>query len=196
MTSSSGPESSSQSLPAHVDATVKAIAELHARHHLRATTSERAFAILAGVVPQPRFVAVLTLVLTAWMAGNLEAMRLGYLAWDPPPFSWLQGAVATAALYTTAIILIGQRREDELAALREQLTLELAILGEQKSAKTIELLEALRRDLPSAPNRPDPEASAMARPSDPQSVAEAILETHEATLIKALEDETQDDGKP
>ena len=51
------------------------------------------------------------------------------------------------ALYVTVLILTTQRRDDQLASYREQLTLELAILGEQKSAKIISLLEELRRDI-------------------------------------------------
>ena len=47
-----------------------------------------------------------------------------------PPFAWLQGALGLLALYITTLILTTQRREDELASYREQLTLELAILSE------------------------------------------------------------------
>ncbi len=52
------------------------------------------------------------------------------------------------------LILTTQRRADELAQHREQLTLELAILSEQKTAKVIELLEEMRRDNPNLRNRP------------------------------------------
>ena len=38
------------------------------------------------------------------------------------------------------MILITQRHDDEMATRREQITLELAILSEQKSAKIIALL--------------------------------------------------------
>ncbi|WP_207210943.1 hypothetical protein, partial [Lichenibacterium minor] len=61
-----------------------------------------------------------------------------------------------------------------------QLTLELSILSEKKSAKIIELLEELRRDLPAVRNRVDEEASEMAKPADPQAVLQAINETHDA----------------
>ena len=44
------------------------------------------------------------------------------------------------------LILATQRRENQLAQLREQLNLELAILSEQKTAKVIQLLEESRRD--------------------------------------------------
>jgi uncharacterized membrane protein len=50
------------------------------------------------------------------------------------------------------------RREYQLAQLREQLTLELAILSEQKTAKVIQLLEESRRDNPHIRNRVDQEA--------------------------------------
>ena len=80
------------------------------------------------------------------------------------------------------MILATQRREDQLAGHREQLTLELAILGEQKSAKIIQLLEEMRRDDPSLANRVDHEAAAMATPADPQAVLDAIKDSHEEAL--------------
>jgi uncharacterized membrane protein len=93
----------------------------------------------------------------------------------------MQGAIGLSALYMTTLILITQRREDELAGHREQLTLELGILSEQKSAKIIALLEELRRDAPELRNRVDPQATAMSTPADPQEVLNAIKETHEET---------------
>ena len=87
--------------------------------------------------------------------------------WDPPPFNWLQGLVGLLALYDTVLILITQRRDDLLASYREQLTLELAILGEQKAAKIIALLEEMRCDNPNLRDRVDVEAEAMSVPADP-----------------------------
>ena len=76
------------------------------------------------------------------------------------------------------LILATQRREDQLAQHREQLILELAILSEQKTTKVIQLLEESRRDNPLIRDRVDQEAEAMAQPADPQSVLDAIRETH------------------
>ena len=77
----------------------------------------------------------------------------------------------------TILILTTQRREDELAGLREQLILELAILTEQKSAKIIALLEELRRDAPNISDREDRQAEALSTPADPNAVADALKET-------------------
>jgi uncharacterized membrane protein len=77
----------------------------------------------------------------------------------------------------TVLILTTQRRDDQLAGYREQLTLELAILGEQKSAKTIALLEEMRADSPHLRSRADSEAAAMAVAADPQTVLDAIKDS-------------------
>jgi uncharacterized membrane protein len=86
--------------------------------------------------------------------------------------------ISKLSLYIVVLILATQRREYQLAQLREQLTLELAILSEQKAAKVIQLLEESRRDNPLIRNRVDQEAEAMAQPADPQSVLDAIKDTH------------------
>jgi uncharacterized membrane protein len=96
----------------------------------------------------------------------------------------MQGAIGLSALYMTMLILITQRREDELAGHRDQLTLELGILSEQKSAKIIELLEELRRDAPDLRNRLDPEATAMSTPADPHEVLNAIKEISEESRAR------------
>jgi uncharacterized membrane protein len=121
---------------------------------------------------------VLTVIVASWISVNLLAGALGYRPIDPPPFPGLAGAVSLASLYVVGLILATQRRENQLAQLREQLNLELAILSEQKTAKVMQLLEESRRDNPLIHDRVDQEAEAMAQPADPQSVLEAIKETH------------------
>jgi uncharacterized membrane protein len=81
-------------------------------------------------------------------------------------------------VYLMVAVLATQCQEDRLAQLREQLTLELALLNEQKTAKVIQLLEELRRDIPLVENRIDHQADAMARPTDTGKVIDAIRETH------------------
>ncbi len=88
--------------------------------------------------------------------------------------------------YVTVLILTTQRREDQLAGYREQLTLELAILSEQKSAKIIALLEEMRRDSPTLRNRVDEEAAAMAIAADPQAVLDAIKDSEDVPLAAEL----------
>lgn len=83
------------------------------------------------------------------------------------------------------MILIAQRHDDELATRRDQLTLELAILSEQKSAKIIALLEEFRRNDPHQGDHRDVVAEAMAQPANPQAVLHAIRSAHGAPATSA-----------
>ena len=183
-------------LPAHIDETIRAIAELHAQHHRRATPAQRIFDRLTRLVSRPRFVGWLTGAILLWIGVNLLLPLAGLRAPDPAPFSYLQDVGEVVGLYITVLILITQRREDQLAETREQLTLELAILGEQKNAKIIALLEELRRDNPLIADRVDEEAEALSTPADPQAVLDAIMETHEDLLEDLHAGGEPEEGRP
>lgn len=169
----------SETVPAHVEDTVQAVAHFHSAHEAEASRLQRAIERLTRRAASPAFAALLTLLVVSWVAFNLALMAVGRKPIDAPPFFWLQGAVALTALYMTVFILATQRREDKLAGMRDQLTLELSILGEQKSAKIIGLLEELRRDAPNISDRADEHAEALATPADPNAVLDALKKTQE-----------------
>lgn len=164
-------------LPDHVEETISSIKRLHAEHHGGASPQQRAVSRITAVISRPRFVAVLALVIVGWIAMNSLTVGLGHAAIDPPPFQWLQGTMTLVSLFLVVFILGAQKHEDELDEHRELLILELAILGEQKTAKVIQLLEEFRRDSPQIHDRIDEEAEVMAQPANPQSVLDAIKET-------------------
>ena len=68
--------------------------------------------------------------------------------------------------------------------------MELVITNEQKTAKVIQLLEELRRDMPQVENRHDAEAVAMAQPANPEVMLEAIKETQD--ISDAVSEDGQD----
>ena len=173
-------------LPAHIEDTVQAIARLHAEHYAQATPLQKIMETLTAKAGRPSFIVGVTVIVLFWMALNFGLITLKLKPLDEPPFFWMQGGVALSALYMTALILTTQRREDQLASHREQLTLELGILSEQKAAKIIHLLEELRRDNPMIADRVDLEAEALSTPADPQAVLDALKETHEALAAEAV----------
>ena len=172
-------DTAAPSLPTHIEQTIEAIAELHREHHRRATPSQKAVAQLTALVGRPRFVGAITVVFGLWIGINGFIKLFGFAPPDPPPYSYIQAITGIAGVYITLLILITQRRENQLSEIRDQLTLELAIVNEQKSAKIIALLEELRRDLPALPNRPDLEAEQLSRPADTQLVMDALRATTE-----------------
>ncbi len=142
MTTASGP------VAGQAEETHLAISRLDDAHQHRATRLQRAAERLTRFIGRPVFLAALMVIILAWLAANLLALRVLHRAPDPPPFNVLQTTASVLALLFTVLILSTQRRDDELADRRERLTLHLAILTEQKTAKAIALLEEMRRDAP------------------------------------------------
>lgn len=159
-------------LPHHIAETVNAVQELHLRHRDQASRFERATEKAARVLGQPVCLIILTVLILVWTVFTLRDPGLSA--------DWLEAPLNVFAVYATLLILAGQRRQERLATVRDQLTLQLALLNENKSAKIIALLEEFRRDNPVMKNRHDPEAAAMAAKIDTTQVSEAIARIDEA----------------
>ncbi|GAC1690753.1 MAG: hypothetical protein PVS3B3_13410 [Ktedonobacteraceae bacterium] len=82
----------------------------------------------------------------------------------------------------TTDVLIMRKQQDKLTEQRRHLDLQINLLTEHKVSKLIELMEDLRRDLPSVNNRFDAEVEAIKEPLDSHNALTALNETlHEAT---------------
>ena len=165
-------------LPAHIEDAISSMAKLHIDHHGKVGALQRWVEKVTALFGRPEFTPALTGLIVFWICLNLGLGELGYKAFDPPPFTLMSGLVSLAALSMAGMILTTQRRESELTTRREQLTLELSILTEQKVAKLIELVERLRQDHPGIANRVDKEAKEMSASADLQDVLEAIKTSH------------------
>jgi uncharacterized membrane protein len=163
-------------LPPHIEETVRSVAELQEEHDGEATAFQRGIARTTCFLGNPLFFAALTIIVVLWMSINVAATTLHLVPFDKPPFPLLQGMIALSVLYMSILIFGTQQRDEKIAAHRARLTLQLAMINEQKSAKIIERIEALRRDSPFVRNRADAQANAMATPADPQIVLEAMKE--------------------
>ncbi|WP_164467426.1 DUF1003 domain-containing protein [Caulobacter flavus] len=155
----------------HVEETVDSVVKLHRDHDGKATPLQRAIDKITLALGRPMAPLILLGVIGAW---TLFAAVRGGGRVDQPAFVWLELTATLAALVVSILILVTQRREDQLADRRAQLTLEVALLADRRSAKIIELLEALRRDEPGVADRIDAETSDMAKPADPEAMAASI----------------------
>jgi uncharacterized membrane protein len=161
-------------LPSHVEESLAAIAAMHAAHHEKASALDRAIDRMAAFFARPRFLVYIAGFIALWVTVNLATGVRGGAAFDAAPFPLLSVLVSSAALFIAVLILGSQRRAGRLANLREQMTLELALLTDQKTTKLIDLMEELRRDLPNVHNRVDLEALEMSGAPDHGTVLQAI----------------------
>jgi uncharacterized membrane protein len=155
----------------HIEQSVESIAAFHRDHYQGASKLQRVMDAATDRLGRPAFVAALLLGFGLWIIVSLQTTR-GHT--ENPAFFWIELTATLAALVVALLILVTQRRQDQLAERRDQLTLELAILSDRKVAKVIALMEELRRDSPDLVDRPDAESEALAKPTNPSALLEAL----------------------
>jgi uncharacterized membrane protein len=176
----SNPPSAADSVPASINQNIEAIADFYKREELRTGRAQRMVERIANAIGRPTLLGGEVLVVVLWILANVMAPHLGVPAFDPPPFSFLQGLVSLSALLITSVVLIGQNRLAKLDQMRGQLELQVNILTEQKTTTLIRLLEELRRDLPMVHDRHDPDAATLQVPTDAKQILTALEEEQRA----------------
>ncbi len=176
----------------------EAITTIHARSERKVDRHQRAVETVTGLLGRPGFLYGVMAGVAIWVGSNLIARHLGLPVWDTPPFYWLQGLLGLSALLTTVVVLITQNRMGKTAERRAQLDLQMNLLVEQKVTKLIELIEELRRDLPSVKDRSDPLAEAMAESADPHAMLMALEVTldHGSTIDELTTAQTESEQAP
>jgi uncharacterized membrane protein len=165
-----GAEDLSENILQNIDSVV----ELQRREWSATPPSQRHLEALSRVMGHPGYLVLVMVFIAAWIGFNCLAARVGAVAFDPPPFAWLEGVLTAIALLTSTVILIAQNYQTKLERQRAHLDLQVNLLTEQKVTKLIHLLEELRRDLPMVQDRHDPQANAMQQRADTARVVSAI----------------------
>ena len=106
----------------------------------------------------------------------------GMHAFDHPEYPWLQLAIAVASLLMTALILISSNRQGDMDQRRAEVTLQFALVIEQKVSKLIEMLDAQNPDTEKNESDVD-HVQEMAVPTDVRDAVEQ-LETAQADALK------------
>lgn len=160
----------------HIAQNIEGIVAFHEREHEKLKPAQRRIEAASRLIGRPLYLLVLLGLVCAWIVGNSAVQRLGAQAIDPPPYHWLQGAVALAALVTSTVVLYAQGRQASLETQRAHLDLQVNLLTEQKVTKLIHLIEELRRDLPMVRDRIDPEATVLQQRTDAAQVLSALAQ--------------------
>ena len=169
--------------PNPISQNIDAVVAMHTLAEQQVDAHQRGVETLTAWLGRPQFFYGILVGASLWMIVNALLPVFGVRERDEPPFFWLQGIVGLGALLMTTVVLITQNRQGKLAERREQLDLQMSLLTEQRTAKIIDLLEELRRDMPSVRNRVDAEAEALIQTVDPHEV----LATLETKLEESLE---------
>ena len=166
---------------------VQTLAEIHAENLRAVPTSQLGIERLTGTLGRPWFAWSAITFVVAWVACNVALLRAG-ASFDRPQFPWLELIISLASLLVTIFILITQNRLSTVSDRRAEVTLQIALVTEQKVAKVIELLEQLRRDDPNLPNRRDHQAEAMAQATDLREAVSELKNAQEQAIARMPDD--------
>ena len=169
--------SSPNPVPEHVNANIESEAQLQKVFGARVSFHQRAIEAIARGVGTPAVLVSLVAFIGLWTGYNALTVARHGVAFDRPPFLWLEAMLSAYAAILTTIVLATQNRQNRENEQRAHIELQVMLLAEQKATKVIALLEELRRDLPNVKNRSDPEAQAMQQRAGPKDVLAALEST-------------------
>ena len=135
-----------------------------------ASHDHRLVAHISQLIARPGAVYLTLGFVGIWLVTN----TINAQAFDPPPYSLLQGFLTLCAFLTTIVVLATQRQQARLADQRAHLELQINLVAEHKIAKLISLVEELRRDTPNVRNRVDPIAETMKQPTSADDILEVM----------------------
>ncbi|HEY0006128.1 MAG TPA: DUF1003 domain-containing protein [Pyrinomonadaceae bacterium] len=116
-----------------------------------------------------------------WILLNIGLLHIPHVSeFDPFPFGLLTLIVSLEAIFLSTFVLISQNRLAQVSERRAELDLQVNLLAEQKTAKILEMLDQVARELDGMSHRfnftPDPEVEALKVSPEPREVLEVIEE--------------------
>jgi uncharacterized membrane protein len=180
---------------------IAAISEMQRRDVATRKPQERISDYITRFSGSTLFVYIHVVWFSLWILLNVRLIRLpGVSDFDPFPFGLLTMIVSLEAIFLSTFVLISQNRMSVLSEKRAELDLQVNMLAEQKSAKTLELLEHIAQQLDSVYERfnykTDPEIAALKVSPEPREVLqvmeEAVKEETQAAA-RALKEEVKNE---
>lgn len=107
------------------------LAKLHLNHYMGRTPSRRLMETVTMRMSHPGLVYLLVAGFCTWIGAHVYEILVPNSRLNADP-NWLAVLLAYGALLMTALILAGQRREEDLSDEREELTLHLLAAVDRK----------------------------------------------------------------
>ena len=152
---------------------VRTVRELEQMAVADPSFADRTASFVARFCGSIHFVWVHAVAFGAWIAVNAIP---GLPHWDPYPFTFLTMWASMESIFIASFILISQNYAMRLSERRDQLELQVNLLAEQETTKTLQLLESVARHL-GVQQGEDPEVSALAQATQLDALAKEIDET-------------------
>jgi uncharacterized membrane protein len=159
-----------------IESNVWKVAHLEARAKKERTTGEKIAEYIANFCGSMAFVYIHLV----WFGGWIVLNSFSQWTFDPFPFTFLTLCVSLEAIFLSTFILISQNNETRLTERRNYLDLQVNMLAEQESTKTLELLQRIARKV--GIDADDAESKELLEPTNPEELLEKIKEAVEGDV--------------
>jgi len=154
---------------------VAAVSDLQRKEVEGRTVQDRLAAHITNFSGSMTFVYLHAIWFGFWFILNVGVLHVPYVTeFDPYPFGLLTVVVSLEAIFLSTFVLIAQNNLSALSERRAELDLHVNLLAEQKTAKVLDLLDKIARELDTMHSRfnytPDAETEALKQSSEPHEV--------------------------
>jgi len=153
---------------------VRTVRELEALAVADPSFADRTASFVARFAGSIYFVLAHAILFGAWIVFNSLP---GLPHFDPFPYTLLTMFGSLESIFIASFILIAQNYSMRLSERRAQLDLQVNLLAEQESTKTLQMLDAIARQV-GVQSGSDPEVAALAEATRIESLARQIDDTH------------------
>jgi len=167
-----------QSIHHATERNISKVMEIESAQKRNQTTGERISEAVAGFCGSMTFVWVHVAWFSLWMIVN----SIPRLKFDPFPYTFLTLVVSLEAIFLSTFILISQNHDTKLTERRNHLDLQINMLAEQESTKTLDLLRRVAEKL--GVEADDPETKVLAESMQPEKLVDQIVSASQEVLDK------------
>ena len=173
---------------------VAAVVEMQRKEAAGRTVQDRLAAAMTAFSGSMAFVYIHAVWFGLWVLLNIGILRVPYVTeFDPYPFGLLTLVVSLEAIFLSTFVLIAQNNLSALSERRAELDLHVNLLAEQKTAKVLELLDHIARQLVTMHGQfnytPDPETEALKLSPEPDEVLTVMEEVSKGESAEGVEQE-------
>jgi uncharacterized membrane protein len=177
---------------------VAAIISMQLKEAEGRTVQDRLAALITSFSGSMAFVYIHAIWFGLWFILNLGFLHIPYLSqFDPYPFGLLTVVVSLEAIFLSTFVLIAQNNLSALSEHRAELDLQVNLLAEQKTAKVLELLDKIAKELDTMHNKfnytSDAETEALKLSPEPHEVLNVMEQAIRDTGVKRQTAETTDE---
>jgi len=178
-----------QSIHHATERNISKVMEIESAQKRNQTTGERISEAVAGFCGSMTFVWVHVAWFSLWMIVN----SIPRLKFDPFPYTFLTLVVSLEAIFLSTFILISQNHDTKLTERRNHLDLQINMLAEQESTKTLDLLRRVAEKL--GVQEDDPETRVLAESMEPETLVHQIVSAAEEVCNKESPNGSSETGQ-